>query len=226
MSISDFGCGSGQLVSAFGKLGLDVYGVDIKPFWLENPQFTDTDRMKVILTNPYRLPYEDETFDCVTSTSVFEHVFNHEECFREIHRVLRVDGFTMHLFPGPWVMPVEPHIFVPLASIIKSKWWLSIWALIGIRNSFQKGKSWREVVELNYKYCKTGINYIPRKKIKNMVLEIFGNVTYPAKEYIRHSPGRAAKLGRVIRLPLYNKLVFTTREQLIFAVKNKSKYLS
>ena len=221
-SILDFGCGYGNLLEAFVQKGLNAKGVDIKAYWLEG-NVNIHERMGVIDVENYRFPYDDNSFDMVCSTSVFEHVQGYKKSLREIYRVLKPGGVSIHLFPGPWIMPVEPHIFVPLASMIQSKNWFNFWAFVGIRNSFQKNKGWKEVARLNYEYSQTGIHYEPRSKVKEMVLDIFGNIRYPSKEYLKHSPGGAARLGRRISkyfpIPFYDKLLFSLREQVIYSVK-------
>ena len=45
------------------------------------------------------LTYEDESFDLVTSTEVFEHVPNDEKGFQEIYRVLKKDGYFVFTVP-------------------------------------------------------------------------------------------------------------------------------
>jgi len=45
------------------------------------------------------LTYEDESFDLVTSTEVFEHVPNDEKGFREIYRVLKKGGYFVFTVP-------------------------------------------------------------------------------------------------------------------------------
>ena len=223
--ILDFGCGSGNLLGAFRSRGLDAYGTDIKPFW-ENAGSSYMEYMRVIDHPKYHIPYDDNNFDMICSTSVFEHVQDYERSFREIHRVLKPGGCTIHIFPGPWIMPVEPHMYVPLASVIQYKWWFALWALLGIRNEYQRNKSWKEVANLNYIYSQNGINYKSLGYVKKLIMDIFGNIAFPTREYMNHSPGGAARLGRRIRqyipVPFYDKLLFIFREQIIFSVKNNS----
>ena len=38
------------------------------------------------------LPFENETFDCVVSFQVIEHIADDKEFVREVHRVLRKGG--------------------------------------------------------------------------------------------------------------------------------------
>jgi SAM-dependent methyltransferase len=210
----DFGCGQGNLVRELVARGFDAHGVDVKPFWTDN-----LDGRLSTIAQAYRFPHDDESFDVVMSTSVFEHVLDYEQAFREIHRVTRRGGASLHLFPGPWALPVEPHMYVPLASVVHHRWWLGLWALLGVRNEFQRGLPWREVMERNVEYCRTGINYVPRKEVRRLVERIFGTFYYAKREYIANFSGGAARLARKTRLPFMGDMIFSWREQLIYARK-------
>ena len=87
MRILDFGCGNGEMIQAFLSLGYDTYGVDI----IDCPSL-DASHYKKIGFNPYQIPYSEDSFDLVYSSSVFEHTQNTEEGFREIYRVLKWGG--------------------------------------------------------------------------------------------------------------------------------------
>lgn len=93
MRILDFGCGNGELVQAFLSLGYDTYGVDI----IDCPSL-EASHYKKIEFNPYQIPYREDFFDFVYSSSVFEHTQNTEECFREIYRVLKWGGQPSMLY--------------------------------------------------------------------------------------------------------------------------------
>ena len=155
--ILDFGCGNGGLAGSLLARGFDAFGCDIdndlwnantaEAHWQKNA-LVDPKRLAVIQKNPYRLPYEDNTFDVVLSTSVLEHAQNKEEILLEIHRVLRPGGMTLHVLPSKWYLPSEPHVFVPLLNFFWPycpKWWLYLWALLGVKNSFQAGLDWRRL---------------------------------------------------------------------------------
>lgn len=88
MRILDFGCGNGELVQAFWALGYDTYGVDII-----DCISLDASHYEKIDFNPYKIPYSDNSFDLVCSSSVFEHTQNTEECFKEIYRILKRGGY-------------------------------------------------------------------------------------------------------------------------------------
>jgi len=115
VQVLDFGCGGGEMVESFLALGYEAYGCDIISRWLKNSS-VPSEKFKTISLEPYRLPYGDNNFDVVFSSSVLEHAKNKMQCFQEIRRVLKVGGHSMHVFPGKWHLPYEPHIYVPLVN--------------------------------------------------------------------------------------------------------------
>ena len=83
--------------------------------------------------------------------------------FAEIRRVLKAGGIRLHAFPSRHT-PIEPHVRIPLATVVQSQTWLNLWALLGIRSPFQRGKSAREVTSLNYNYLHDQTNYLTRQE--------------------------------------------------------------
>jgi SAM-dependent methyltransferase len=191
----DFGCGLGALVQALRDGGLDARGCDF-PDKLGSIAGLDP-----ISVGPYRLPYDDSSFDLVVSASVLEHAQNTAECFAEIHRVLRPGGVAIHGFPGKWYLPTEPHIYVPLVSWTwpkVSRIWLALWAILGVRNEFQRGKPWREVTALNLAYVRDRICYRTSGEYGRLSDRIFGNHEWATDFYIEHAQGGAATLARLL----------------------------
>lgn len=185
------------LVRSLRDLGLNARGCDLAD------SVGDDDFLSPIPTGPYRLPYEDASFDLVVSTSVFEHAQETEECMAEIHRVLRPGGVAMHGFPGKWYLPVEPHIYVPLVNWfwpLAQRPWLALWAMVGIRNEYQQGLPWREVARVNATYVREGLCYRTTRYYNAVSDRIFERHEWPMRYYIDHAPGGAAALAR--RMPL------------------------
>lgn len=200
--VLDFGCGAGALVRSMRALGYDAHGCDTwGQYAVKAPDDTS---LREIEMNPYRVPYEDGFFDVVVSTSVFEHAQNKEECFREIHRVLKPGGVAMHVVPGKWYLPTEPHIYVPLVSWIwpnVPRWWLGLWAWLGVRNEYQTGKPWREVLELNAAFCDRGLSYWSTSRYREVSDGIFGRHEYPMRWWIEEGGGGFNRL--IQRLPRF-----------------------
>lgn len=205
LPVLDLGCGDGQLVEALGKLGLDSYGCDLV--------LADTDDRLRVIKQPYRLPFGDTSMDAVVSTGVLEHVQNPTECFYEVARILRPGGLAMHLYPGRWYLPYEPHIYVPLVNYMWAhvpRWWLQLWAILGVRNRFQRGLGWRATAEANAQYCGSGIAYRSTRHYRRLSLDIFDRCEWPMGLYIAHAPGGTARLAR--RLPFRGLVGLLCRE--------------
>jgi SAM-dependent methyltransferase len=156
--VLDFGSGAGALVDTYRAAGLDSYGCDIE---IDR----ESDRQRLIETDPYRIPYPDDWFDLVVSNQVFEHVQNPEEAFAEIARVLKPGGLSLHMFPGRYRIR-EGHVFVPFASVFRPRWWLRLWAAAGVRNEFQHGLPSSEVADRNHEFLTSKTRYLTRRELK------------------------------------------------------------
>jgi SAM-dependent methyltransferase len=113
----DWGTGKGHISYLLQKKGVKVTSCDIFDSEATDSTFgQDTPILKEFgievdpLEHPYKLPYEDESFDVLLSFGVLEHVPNDEESIKEISRVLRKDGlfFCFHL-PQPlsWTQKIQ-----------------------------------------------------------------------------------------------------------------------
>lgn len=217
--ILDLGCGNGGLVQGLVKLGFEGYGCDVdNELWnagdmathWRTEALTDPARLHVIQQIPYRLPFDDGTFDAVVSTSVLEHTKNKAEVFLEIRRVLKPGGLALHLLPSKWYLPLEPHIFVPLVNFMWPHcpdWWFRLWAFLGIRNEFQKGQHWQEVARNNQAYSKSGLDYWSPGALRRLSMEVFGNYEAPLQYLMQHSTGGAAALHRRLPFPAFTAKV-------------------
>ena len=184
--ILDFGCGRGKTVRAFRHFGLDAFGCDIE---LE----AQNEFIQVIDGETQTIPFPDCCFDLVFSEQVFEHVQDHSRAVSEIHRVLKPGGLSLHVFPSK-LRPIEPHVFVPLAGVIRSYPWLLFWAFLGIRNTFQAGKNFKEVAQLNWKYLRKGTCYLSGRELRRIIGAKFHKCEFCELEFIRHSQGGSRRL--------------------------------
>lgn len=200
-AILDLGCGAGALVESLRSRGFDACGCDLPS--PAGPDFAASlatkGYLRPIEIQPYRLPFEDNRFDYVISSQVLEHVMDYESTFREIHRVLKPGGISLHTFPSRYVL-IEPHTFVPLASVIKSRPWLRLWALLGIRNHYQTGKSSQEAARLNYDYLHARTNYLTQAQLRRQA-RIFSEAAF--REDVLFLPGAKEKRRRSLKKRLF-----------------------
>jgi SAM-dependent methyltransferase len=191
MKLLDFGCGDGQLVQAALDQCFDAYGCEFI-----NEAFTRDEsllhkmvaakRVLPIQKSPYRLPFGDGTFDIVISSHVFEHVRNYNTALAELRRVVKPNGVGLHVFPARWC-PIEGHVYVPFSGVFRPRWWLGLWALLGIRNKYQQSLSARETLEANLKFLSEHTNYLPSREIERLFLLHFRDLRHVEGTFLTHS---------------------------------------
>ena len=96
-TLLDIGCGRGDMLRAFDKIGFEVKGTDISPLTEEliSPiPFTLCDLIDE------KLHYPDNTFDFVFSKSVIEHLKEPEKLLNEAFRVLKPGGKFVVMTPS------------------------------------------------------------------------------------------------------------------------------
>ena len=114
---------------------------------------------------------------------------------------LKEGGVGLHLYPSKWYLPYEPHVKVPFMNFFWPrcpKWYLAVWGILGIRNQFQSGKPWYEVVKLNDAFQKTGLSYWSNRRMSGEVRSIFGNCEFPVRTYMQYASGNAVTVLRSI----------------------------
>jgi SAM-dependent methyltransferase len=218
ITLLDFGCGAGDLVAAYRDAGVAAFGCDIV---LPDPgsERAETQRregvIRVIPSGTYRLPFEDDTFDVVVSNQVFEHVMDFDVAIGELRRVTRPGGVGFHVFPARYCWR-EPHAYVPLATIMRSRAWLRIWAGLGIRNEFQAGLSAGEVARTNREYLLRDTNYPTRSAVRSAFVRHFASCSFVEQAYLRHHPAFPRTFGRLSPLmPLAGWLCSTFRARAV-----------
>jgi SAM-dependent methyltransferase len=100
--VLDFGCGTGDLAGTLAAAGYEVTGCDVSPRMLAEAEqaFAGRAIRWVPLATDWRtLPFEDQAFEAVVASSVFEYLMDLERVFAELHRVLRPNGVLLATVP-------------------------------------------------------------------------------------------------------------------------------
>ena len=116
----DLGCGTGLTLAVLARYFPDSMGCDVgKKEVKASKELLKLLKIKspVILYDGRRLPFDDNTFDIVTSIEVIEHVFQPGLMLREIKRVLKPDGILHITTANKW-WPIEPHYHLPFLSYL------------------------------------------------------------------------------------------------------------
>jgi SAM-dependent methyltransferase len=114
LSVFDIGCGYGGRAARYRELGARrVVGLEIGTAMVEEARaFADHKRltnMEFHVGEGENLPWDDDTFDLVTSYDVFEHVHVLEDVFDQCMRVLKPGGRLLAIFP-PFFHPGGAHL--------------------------------------------------------------------------------------------------------------------
>ncbi|MDL5158996.1 class I SAM-dependent methyltransferase [Actinomycetospora termitidis] len=220
--ILDLGCGEGATVSALRDAGYDAVGAEtvLRDSVAARDRF-DEGLVRQIDLTPYRLPFEDGEFDLILSSEVLEHVMDYEDLVRESHRVQKPGGMSMHIFPGRW-MPVEGHLFVPLATVHRSYPWLLLWARLGVRNQYQRGEHYRDVARFNYTWLREQTNYPTTATVRRLFERRFATVEFREDLFLTHTESsRGRAVHRAVRAApvllgvyrtLWNRVLVARRE--------------
>jgi ubiquinone/menaquinone biosynthesis C-methylase UbiE len=140
-SVLDLGCNDGT----FSKVTLNktgaksLTGIDVvkKTIDWANKHWTHNRKMKFLVVDAHKLPFESNTFDAVFALEMLEHVFDPLKVLEEARRVLKKGGFGVFLVPSD-------------SNLFKLVWFLWL-------RFYPRGKIWRETHIQTYRG-----NYLPK----------------------------------------------------------------
>ena len=98
-NLLDIGCGRGDFLRVFSRLGFKVSGVDIS-FGVE--KFCKPHKVYICDLDKKKIPIKDNTIDIVFTKSCIEHLYYPLNLVQEAYRVLKKDGYLIVLTPS-WI---------------------------------------------------------------------------------------------------------------------------
>lgn len=108
----DFGCGSKPYQSVFGHL-TEYIGVDY-----DGEGHSHAHESIDVFYDGKTIPFQDQTFDSVLCSEVFEHLFELEAILKEVNRVMKPGGKMLVTCPFAWNLhesPVDYARYTPFA---------------------------------------------------------------------------------------------------------------
>ena len=232
-AVLDFGCGDGRMVYAFRKLGYRAFGTDIAPPSRDAERHIRAERLckprehplTLIHAEDYKIPFDNDSFDFVVSWDVMEHVQHHAEALSEINRVLKRGGRSLHFFPSRYCI-LEPHIGVPLGTVLQGYSYLYLWALLGLGDKSQPARTAREVARKNYEFLRTETKYLSKRRLVKLAEGAFGDIEFVEKHFWKHSGGKGqfvykilSRLGLAKLVPFAASLLSPFGYRALFFVK-------
>lgn len=118
LSLLDIGCSTGFMTRSYGKVFASVVGIDIDQDAVGYAKKNNgSDNVSFSVGDSMALEYENESFDCVTCTHIYEHVPDAGRLMAEVYRVLRPGG-CCYFAAGNRFTLIEPHYRLPLLSAV------------------------------------------------------------------------------------------------------------
>lgn len=97
-NVLEIGCASGFEAVLYCNFASQYTGVDISDKAIENCKKKNINNAKFYCTDGHKVPFKDQTFDCVIVNSLLHHM-DLETSFLEIKRVLKDDGLLLFREP-------------------------------------------------------------------------------------------------------------------------------
>jgi SAM-dependent methyltransferase len=96
--VLEIGAGMGSQSRTLSNMGFNVKAIDV-----QDSNYLDEQVWPVIIYDGNRIPFDDDSFDIIFSSSVLEHISGLVSFQNEIKRALRPDGIVVHVLPNfPW----------------------------------------------------------------------------------------------------------------------------
>jgi SAM-dependent methyltransferase len=184
---------SGYFVIEIGSQIVGETSGSLRDFCPKNAEYIGVDFVSgngvdVVLTDPYTLPFEDNSVDVCLSTSVFEHSEMFWVLFLEILRILKPDGIFYLNVPSNGYFhryPVDCWRFYPDSGRALVNWAKRNKfnpALLESYISFQKDDVWNDFVAV---FIKDEV-YAPAhtSRITDTHTEFFNGYVYGSTEFI------------------------------------------
>jgi ubiquinone/menaquinone biosynthesis C-methylase UbiE len=116
LNVLDLGGSAGLMAAEFSGQFKQVVELDLDSTALRfGRDRCESGDVEWVCGDASRLPLPDASFDCVICNHVYEHVDDQSGLAREIHRVLKDDGFC-YWSAGSRFVPVEGHYKLPFLS--------------------------------------------------------------------------------------------------------------
>lgn len=112
-SVLDAGAGSGEMGKRLYNKGRFSQLTGLEPFHigLLKQNYSSLASSTAVEGSLCEMPFEDDLFDGVMSTQVFEHIDDHESAARELCRVLKSGGYALVSTPHPpEIYPNPDHV--------------------------------------------------------------------------------------------------------------------
>lgn len=207
-SVLEVGIGSGGIIDEISK-HIGNYGLAVGCDVVDQRQIKNG--YTFVKVKDTTLPFTDNSFDIIISNHVIEHVGTRKEQLhhlKEIHRVLKDDGFIYFAVPNRWRL-MEPHFKLPFLS----------WIPFNLRTPYIRALGRGDIYDcllLSHKdainlFQKAGLTYIQKTFDAIRAMGCVENEIRGIQKYILRFPNILFK----ILYPIIPTMVFLLKREII-----------
>ena len=196
----DIGCSKGLMTKHYAEKFQKVVGIDIDKTAVEFAiQNNSSSNLEFYVEDCLSTGFDDESFDVVICTQIYEHVPDSRKLMSEIYRLLRAGGICyfaaanrLHLFEGHYNLPLLSVIPKSLAHIYlrilrRGDFYyenhLTFWGLKQLVSEFTVIDYTREVIKDPEKYHLTEM-VRPGSLYQKIVLTVLNTAYWLSQSYI------------------------------------------
>ena len=99
MKLLEIGAGTGRQAIELANAGFYVEAVELRSTEIDSSQYAEGRVFPIVDYDGRHIPFPDHSFDIVFSSNVLEHVRDLVYMHGEIRRVLKCDGYAVHVLP-------------------------------------------------------------------------------------------------------------------------------
>lgn len=132
MKCLDFGCAMGATTSTFNDNGVNMVGVDVSPWYVENSPFTDLKGKLFSYTG--KLPFSSKQFDFIHSQQVVEHIPEPDllPTLKEIARVCKRGALVYIATTEEDNTPIESRGDPTHCACLSKEKWIELFKSVGL----------------------------------------------------------------------------------------------
>jgi len=136
LKLLDVGSSTGHMTKYYSIFFKEIVGIDIDTDAIEYAVHNNSSgNISYQYGSAMSIEFPSNSFDAVTCSHIYEHVPDARQMLKEIHRVLRKDGFC-YFVAGNRLNLIEAHYKLPLLSVIPKTWAHRYIRLAGIADSY------------------------------------------------------------------------------------------
>lgn len=118
LNVLDIGCSTGFMTGLYGQNFREVVGIDIDEGAVQFARRHNSgENIRYFVSDSMNTNFDNESFDVISCTHIYEHVPDSKRLISEIYRLLKKGGIC-YFAAGNRLILIEAHYRLPLLSVV------------------------------------------------------------------------------------------------------------